>query len=123
MTDTTLKIEGVTQETADPTRFVLRFNRTLTQYERSTVPGLISDNFLPAEVTGPDAVTLNHGRKAYFTDAKLREKLKGIVDDAESLALMQLIQQQSAEGHAAAEAEETRRELEAIDWDADDSEA
>jgi hypothetical protein len=49
--------------------------------------------------------------------------LKGIVAEAESLAVMQLIVQQQAEGQQTADAEEARLQLAEIDWDNDDLES
>jgi hypothetical protein len=122
MTDATLKITGVTQHPTDPRTFVLHFNRTLTPNERRTVPGMILDSgFAPDEVADSDTVTIRSAHKQFFTDPTIRARLKRAVADAEELATMQLMVQHATEGQAAAEAEETRRELEAIDWDDDDS--
>jgi hypothetical protein len=123
MAEATLKITGVTQDPTDSTAFVLHFNRTLTPYERKTVPGLLVDGgFAPDEVADSDAVTIRWADKRFFMDPTIRARLKRIVADAEELATMQLMVQHTAEGQAAAESEQTKRELEAIDWAADDSE-
>ncbi|MGC2797033.1 MAG: hypothetical protein WA290_11060 [Mycobacterium sp.] len=78
--------------------------------------------FSPDEVAGPDAVTIRWAHAQFFTDPTIRARLKDIVTEAEALAHIQLILAHTAEGQAAAKAEETRRELDAIDWD-DDSES
>jgi hypothetical protein len=126
MAETTLKITGVTQDPADPSVFVVHFNRTLTAYERKTVPGMIRDSgFSPDEEAGPDSVTVRWAHAQFFKDPMIRARLKRAVADAEELATMQLMVAHTAEGQAAADAEQTKRELEAIDWDddQDDSES
>jgi len=119
MAETTLKIKKVTQDPADRTRFVLHFNRTLTHHERSKVVEVISDEFLPAEVTGDAAITLHYASREFFTEPLLQERLKKLVGDAEALAVYELTRQLRAEGQATADAEETRRQLEAINWDSE----
>lgn len=124
MAETTLKITGVTQDPADSTGFVVHFNRTLTPYERKTVPGMLRDvGFAPDEVADSDAVTIRWAHKQFFTDPTIRARLKRAVADAEELATMQLIVQHTAEGQAAAESEQTKQDLEAIDWDDDQDES
>jgi hypothetical protein len=98
----TLKITRVTQDQTDPRTFVLHFNRTLTLYERKTVPGMLMDGgFAPDEVAGPDSVTIRSAHKQFFKDPTIRARLKRIVADAEELATMQLMVQQATEGQAA----------------------
>ena len=123
MAETTLKIKAVTQDPTDPTglSFVLQFNRNLTHAECETVPALITLRFfLPAEENGPDTVVIRKARKEWFTLPHHRKTLRELVVEAEALAERILGHDTSAEGQAAARAEETRRELEEIDWDEDD---
>ncbi|HME77104.1 MAG TPA: hypothetical protein VKI00_16090 [Mycobacterium sp.] len=127
MAEATLKIKGVTQDPRDSTglSFVLQFTRNLTQHERETVPALLTLRFLPTEPNGPDTVVLRKARKEWFTLPEHQRRLKALVAEAEAVAERNLAQDTSAEGQAAARAEETRRELEAINWDddQDDSES
>jgi hypothetical protein len=124
MAETTLKIIGVTQDPRDSTglSFVLQFTRDLTPHERETVPALLTLRFLPTEPNGPDTVVLRKARKEWFTLPEHQRRLKALVAEAEATAERNLGQDTSAEGRAAARAEETGRELADIDWDDDDSE-
>jgi hypothetical protein len=123
MAEATLKIDGVTQDTTDPTRqnFILRFSRNLTHSERETVPAFLSLQFLPTEVNGPDAVVIRKARPEFFFDPEIQKRIKAAVAGAEAQAEKNLSQDTKAEGQAAARAEETKRRLEEIDWDEDDS--
>jgi hypothetical protein len=125
MAEGTLKVKQVTQESRDPSglSFVLQFTRDLTPHECLTVPHFITLRMsLPTEVDGPDTVVIRKARKEWFTMAEHRRTLKGLLAEAEAEAVKHLAQDTTAEGLAAARADETRRELAAIDWD-DDSES
>jgi len=98
----TLKINGVTQDTTDPTgqTFVVRFNRTLTHNEREALPTILSMRFAETEVTGADSVTIRRAHAAFFTEPELRKKLKALIAEAVSLAKQHLSLQHKAEGQA-----------------------
>jgi hypothetical protein len=120
----TLKIKGVTQDLTDPQRlrFVLQFTRDLTPTERDCVVQAITLKFrLPTSEHGSDTVMIDNAAEAWFTLPRNRKLLKAAVAEAEATAEKHLAQIGSYEGHAAARDDETRRKLEAIDWD-DDSE-
>ncbi|BBY36517.1 hypothetical protein MMAN_06510 [Mycobacterium mantenii] len=118
----TLKIQKVTQDPRDRSglSFVMQFTRPLTPHERQTVPMFLSQ-LLPTEENGPDTVVIRKAREEWFTLAQHRQRWKALLADAEAQAEKYLAQDTSAEGLAAARADQTRRRLEAIDWD-DDSE-
>lgn len=122
MGEATLKIKGVTQDLTDPKglRFVLQFTRNLTPLERAVLPQIVTLRFgLPIVENGPDTVMIDNAGKGWFTLPQHRKRLKDAVAEAEVLAEKHLAQIGSAEGRAATRAEETRRELAAIDWDDD----
>jgi hypothetical protein len=124
MGEATLKIKGVTQDLTDPRglRFVLQFTRDLTPVEREVVPQVLTLRFgLPTEENGPDTVMIHNASKGWFTLPHHRKRLKEAVAESEVVAEKHLAQIGSAEGRAAARAEETSRELAAIDWDDNDS--
>jgi hypothetical protein len=125
MGEATLKIKGVTQDPSDPSgdSFILQFSRDLTPLEREVVPQSLALKFagLPSEVNGPDTVIFRQADAAWFTLPIHQKRLKEAVAEAEVVAEKHLALIGSAEGQAAARRETTRRELAAIDWDADDS--
>ena len=124
MGEATLKIKGVTQDLTDPRRlrFVLQFTRDLTPLEREIVPQAIMRHFnLPTVEHGPDTVMIHNAGPGpgWFTQAHHQKRFKAAVAEAEAVAEKHLAQIGSADGRAAVRDEETRRELEAIDWDDD----
>jgi len=126
MGEATLKIKGVTQDLTDPRklRFVLQFTRDLTPLEREIVPQAIMRHFnLPTEEHGPDTVMIRNAGPGWFTQAHHRKRFKAAVAEAEAVAEDFLAKVGSAEGRAAARDDQTRRELAAIDWDADDDDS
>jgi uncharacterized protein (DUF1800 family) len=97
--------------------FILRFKRTLTYFELATVPMVISSRFSPTEVSGPAEVTIRQAHIAFFTDPQIRERLKGMVAEAEKLADEMLDEEHRAVTEATAKQEDVRRTAAEIDWD------
>jgi hypothetical protein len=119
----TLKIKEVTQDLTDPRRlrFVVHFNRDLTPIEREIVPQALTLKFgLPTEDYGTDAVICHNGGQGWFTLPEHRKRLKAAVAEGEAEAEKYLAQIGAAEGNRAARDDETRRALEAINWDDDE---
>jgi hypothetical protein len=116
----TLKVVRVTQDDADPSgrAFILHFNRALTSAERETLVSHLSQRISPAEVTGHDTVVIRKAHASFFLEPGTRQKLKEVVAAAEAQAVQNVAFEQKLEGDAATRAEQTRRHLEEIDWDA-----
>jgi hypothetical protein len=81
---------------------------------------VLSQKFSPTKRNGDDAVVIRHAHEEFFTQPKLRGKLKELVTEAESLADELMGDRFNAEGQAAVQADEINRRLEGIDWDADE---
>jgi hypothetical protein len=116
LTMDTLKIASVELDERDPfgATFNLHLSRDMTDFERQTLPPLLSGRFSPAEARGPSWVAIRNSTIAMIEDH--RDLLKRIVAEAESFASRMQDEQSGVAANAAARVEDVRRRAAAIDW-------
>jgi hypothetical protein len=111
-----LKISSVEFDDRDPYRatFNVHLSRDMTDFERQTLPPLLSGRFSPSEARGSAVVAIRNSTIAMIEDH--RDLLKQIVAEAESLAKTMEHDQHAVAGQVAARVEGVRQRAAAIDW-------
>ena len=111
-----LKISSVELDDRDPFRatFNVHLSRDMTDFERQTLPPLLSGSFSPSETRGAAVVAIRNATIAMIEDH--RDLLKQIVAEAESLAKTMEHDQHAVAAQVAARVEEVRQRAAAIDW-------
>lgn len=111
-----LKISSVELDDRDPFRatFNVHLSRDMTDFERQTLPPLLSGSFSPSEARGAAVVAIRNATIAMIEDH--RDLLKQIVAEAESLARTMEHDQHAVSAQVAARVEDVRQRAAAIDW-------
>jgi hypothetical protein len=111
-----LKISSVEFDDRDPFRatFNVHLTRDMTDFERQTLPPLLSGSFSPSEARGSAVVAIRNATIAMIEDH--RDLLKQIVAEAESLAKTMEHDQHAVAAQVAARVEDVRQRAAAIDW-------
>jgi hypothetical protein len=111
-----LKITTVEFDDQDPYRatFTLHLSREMTDFERQTLPPLLSGGFSPAEARGPAVIAIRNATITMIEDH--RDLLKQIVAEAESLAKTMEHELQAVAAQVAARVADVRERAAAIDW-------
>lgn len=111
-----LKISSVELDDRDPFRatFEVHLSREMTDFERQTLPPLLSGSFSPSEARGSAVVAIRHATIAMIEDH--RDLLKQIVAEAESLAKTMEHDQLAVAAQVAARVEDVQQRAAAIDW-------
>jgi hypothetical protein len=111
-----LKISSVELDDRDPFRatFNVHLSRDMTEFERQTLPPLLSGSFSPSEARGAAVVAIRNATIAMIEDH--RDLLKQIVAEAESLARTMEHDQHAVAAHVAARVEDVPQRAAAIDW-------
>jgi hypothetical protein len=111
-----LKISRVEFDDRDPFRatFNMHLTRDMTEFERQTLPPLLSGGFSPSEARGSAVVAIRNATIGMIEDH--RDLLKQIVAEAESLAKTMEVDQHAVAAHVAARVEDVRERAAAIDW-------
>jgi hypothetical protein len=86
----------------------------MTDFERQTLPPLLSGRFSPSEARGSATVAIRNATLAMIEDH--RDLLKQIVAEAESLAKTMQNDQYAVAAQVAARVEDVRQRAAAIDW-------
>jgi hypothetical protein len=111
-----LKISSVELDDRDPYKatFNVHLSRDMTDFERQTLPPLLSGRFSPSEARGSAVVAIRNATIAMIEDH--RDLLKQIVAEAESLAKTMQNDQRAVSAQVAARVEDVRQRAAAIDW-------
>jgi hypothetical protein len=111
-----LKISSVEFDDQDPYRatFNVHLSRDMTDFERQTLPPLLSGSFSPSEARGSAVVAIRNSTITMIEDHK--DLLKQIVAEAESLAKTMEHDQHAVAAQVAARVEGVRQRAAAIDW-------
>jgi hypothetical protein len=111
-----LKISSVEFDDQDPYRatFNVHLSRDMTDFERQTLPPLLSGSFSPSEARGSAVVAIRNSTITMIEDHK--DLLKQIVAEAESLAKTMEHDQHAVAAHVATRVEGVRQRAAAIDW-------
>jgi hypothetical protein len=111
-----LKISSVELHERDPYRatFNVHLSRDMTDFERQTLPSLLSGSFSPSEARGWATVAVRNATIAMIEDH--RDLLKQIVAEAESLAKAMEHDQHAVAAQVAARVADVRQRAAAIDW-------
>jgi hypothetical protein len=111
-----LKISSVEFDDRDPFRatFNVHLTRDMTDFERQTLPPLLSGSFSPSEARGSAVVAIRNATIGMIEDH--RDLLKQIVAEAESLAKTMEVDQHAVAAQVAARVEDVRERAAAIDW-------
>lgn len=111
-----LKIASVELDDRDPFRatFNVHLTRDMTDFERQTLPPLLSGGFSPSESRGSAVVAIRNATIAMIEDH--RELLKQIVAEAESLARTMEHDQHGVAAQGVDRVEDVRQRAAAIDW-------
>jgi hypothetical protein len=111
-----LKISSVELDDHDPFRatFNVHLSREMTEFERQTLPPLLSGRFSPSEARGSAVVAV---RNATITMIEAhKDLLKQIVAEAESLAKTMEHEQHAVAAQVAARVKGVQQRAAAIDW-------
>jgi hypothetical protein len=111
-----LKISSVEFDDQDPYRatFNIHLSRDMTNFERQTLPPLLSGSFSPSEARGSAVVAVRNSTISMIEDHK--DLLKQIVAEAESLSKTMEHDQHAVAAQVAARVEGVRQRAAAIDW-------
>ncbi|MDT5143433.1 MAG: hypothetical protein QOD02_1912 [Mycobacterium sp.] len=111
-----LKISSVEFDDQDPYRatFNVHLSRDMTDFERQTLPPLLSGSFSPSEARGSAVVAIRNSTITMIEDHK--DLLKQIVAEAESLAKTMEHDQHAVAAQVTARVEGVRQRAAAIDW-------
>jgi hypothetical protein len=111
-----LKISSVEFDDRDPYRatFNVHLSRDMTDFERQTLPPLLSGGFSPSEARGSAVVAIRNATITMIEDH--RDLLKQIVAEAESLAKTMEHELRAVAAHVAARVEDVSERAAAIDW-------
>jgi hypothetical protein len=111
-----LKISSVELDDHDPFRatFNVHLSREMTEFERQTLPPLLSGRFSPSEARGSAVVAVRNATIAMIEGHK--DLLKQIVAEAESLAKTMEHEQHAVAAQVAARVKGVQQRAAAIDW-------
>jgi len=111
-----LRICSVEFDDRDPFRATFNFHlsRDMTDFERQTLPPLLSSGFSPSEARGSAVVAIRNSTITMIEDH--RDLLKQIVAEAESLAATMEHDQHAVAAQVAARVEGVRQRAAVIDW-------
>src|ERR1700759_4984279 len=111
-----LKISSVELDDRDPFRatFNVHLTRDMTDFERQTLPPLLSGSFSPSEARGSAVVAIRTATIGMIEDP--RDLLKQIVAEAETLAKTMEHDQHAVAAQVAARGEDVQQRAAGIDW-------
>src|SRR5246500_3895321 len=111
-----LKISSVEFDDRDPFRatFNVHLTRDMTEFDRQTLPPLLSGSFSPSEARGEAVVAIRNATITMIEDH--RDLLKQIVAEAETLAKTMEHEQHAVAAQIAARVEGVQQRAAAIDW-------